>query len=519
MKTILVIGPIGSGKTTLAGNLFRSGKLPGKCAFIFNDDGTPETVDAAIIAGRADFRPMNSGCFGCRDVSEFKSLLKKLTDSGEYAFTVVEPLGFVEGSEVPRVLGECGINPRVICLLDVKHLRQNDALGIVPSQLRAGHVIALTKYPEGATLTDRSLEKALDYVGHHAPGKQVVLLPPYGSIPDEIIRFISDDLEPAHSRDHCSCGHHHDHSDHKNEHDHEHHDDDEHHHDHGFFTYSFLLKPGVGLQTVKTWLESAGDKIVRVKGTAEGRQFHVVHGDWQVTIPDDSQPFLTFYSTAPVVTAHLAEIVRPTVENSGTTKTLVRSDAIPPEQTIQLIKTILDSLPKEAMIGMDGPITNPELHELLNEVRKRPGVPPTLNAKAIRARVDYYLKVSAVLNPESKWWLHPNSGRKKYDLAVGIGWFAQNKPKELGWTLRRKTAKAPLALLLTEGLLAFQSHNPDQKIAVEMASEVRDVVRFIGSGKNNSLETAIAHCVTLAQDREADLLSAWQETLKVLRDQ
>ncbi len=514
MKTILVIGPIGSGKTTLAGNLFRSGKLTGKCAFIFNDDGTPETVDAAIIAGQADFRPMNSGCFGCRDVSEFKSLLKKLNDSGEYAFTVVEPLGFVEGSEVPRVLKECGITPRVISLLDVKHLRQNDALGIVPSQLQAGNIVALTKYPKNAKLNSWALGEALDYVGRHAPGKQVVLLPADGVIPDKIIQAVTEDEALTEQHDHCSCGHHHGHD---KDHHHEHDDEYEHHHDHGFFTYSFLLKPLVGLQTVRSWLESAGSGIIRVKGVAEGRQFHMVHGDWQTTIADSSPSFLTFYSTAQVITAHLSEIVQPVIEAAGGTKTLVRSDSIPMKQTVRLIKDILNSLPKNPLIGVDGPITNPELHELLNEVRKRPGVPPLINARAIRARAEYYLKVADVLTPTSEWWEHPNSGRKKYDLAVGIGWFAQNKPKELGKKILRKAAKVDLALLLAEGLLSFLSHNPDPKIATEMAGEVRDVIRFIGAKKNAGLEVAVKHCVELTHDRETALQSAWNEALKTLR--
>ncbi len=244
----------------------------------------------------------------------------------------------------------------------------------------------------------------------------------------------------------------------------------------------------------------------------------MVHGDWQTTIQDGGSSFLTFYSTAPVITDHLAEIVQPVAVIDGATKTLVRSDAVPMKQTIGLIRTILNSLPKNALIGVDGPITNPELHELLNEVRKRPGVPPVINAAAIRARVQYYLKVVDVLTPTSEWWQHLNSGRKKYDLAVGIGWFAQNKPRELGRKILRKAAGVDLTLLLTEGLLAFLSHNSELKTAIEMAGEVRDVIRFIGTKKNAGLEAAVKHCVELAHNREAALQSTWNETLKTLQN-
>jgi G3E family GTPase len=502
LKTILVIGPIGSGKTTLAGNLFKSGLLPGKCAFIFNDDGTPETVDAAIIAGGADFRPMNSGCFGCRDVTQFKTLIQALDSGGEYDFTVIEPLGFVEGSEVPRVLKECGITPNVIALLDVKHLKQNDLLGIVPSQLRVGDIIALTKYPPNAELGDEALDQALEYAGRYAPGKSIVLLPPDGHIPQEILKAaLAEKTVHKHEHGHCSCRHHH------------HHDG----HDHGFFTYSFLLKPDTSFLTVKKYIEGCGSRILRVKGVAEGRQFHMVHGDWQITIPDNSPSFVTFYSTLPVATDGIAEITKPAAETFGTTKILVRTDAIPTEQNVELIKSILEKLPKEALVGIDGPITNPEMHELLNEVRKRPGVPADLNAEAIRARVAYYLKVAAILTPQSQWWNHPASGRKKYDLAVGIGWFAQNKPTELGRKIVDEAVQVNLALLLTEGLLAFESHNPDLKIALEMASEVRDVIHLIGKKKNTCLEMAVAHCLALAKDREPELISAWQSIAQELQ--
>jgi G3E family GTPase len=505
LKTILVIGPIGSGKTTLAGNLFRSGLLPGKCAFVFNDDGTPETVDAAIVAGGADFRPMNSGCFGCRDVTQFKALMQALESGGEYDFTVIEPLGFVEGSEVPLVLKECGITPNVIALLDVKHLKQNDLLGIVPSQLRVGDIIALTKYPPNAELGGEALEETLEYAGRHAPGKPIVLLPPDGQIPQEILNVaIAKKTAHKHEHKHCSCKHHHHHH-------------GSHDHDHGFFTYSFLLKSGTTFQTVQNCIQNCGSGIVRVKGVAEGRQFHMVHGDWQITIPDSSPPFVTFYSTLPVATDGIAEIAKPAAETLGTTKTLVRTDAIPAEQNVELIKAILEKLPKEALVGIDGPITNPELHELLNEVRKRPGVPPDLNAEAIRARVTYYLKVATILTPQGRWWNHPASGRKKYDLAVGIGWFAQNKPAELGAEIAAEAAQVDLTLLLAEGLLAFGSHNPDLKVAVEMAHEVKDVVRFIGRKHNTRLEEAVAHCLTLAQNREPELISAWQEVAQELQ--
>lgn len=497
----MVIGPIGSGKTTFARNLFRCGALRGRRAFIFNDDGTPDTIDAGIIGDDADLQSMNAGCFGCRDVAEFKRAVLQVQTSGEYDYLMVEPLGFVEGTEIPRALGECGISPRVISLLDVQHLKENHQLGIVPSQLRAGSIICFTKYPCGLTsIDDPCLEEALEYVGRHAPGVPVTLLAK-SEVNQEIIEAIMADRFSNHHHVHTPVcmqghGHHHRHGG----------------HDHGFFPYSMRLKCDVTLADVIRCVGAFGSTVVRGKGVVKQRQFHCVHGTWEETIYDGSRPFLTIYATAKLSLEPLSAIIEKDHAASGTTRSLLRSDTFSADETVSLIERILKNLPTEPTFGKDGPVTNPESHEMLNEIRKRPGVPHELNARAIRARVEYYLAVASILTPDSPWWHGPSSAKKKYDLAVGIGWFARHKPDALGPNVMDQVAKVDLCTLLAQGLSGFTGHNESTEVAIELALEVRDVIRFTNGGRDTNLRHAVEHCLQIARGRP-ELEQVWQEVL------
>jgi G3E family GTPase len=356
MQTILTLGPPGSGKTTLIHSMLRSGELGTRVAIVCNDDGTQTTTDAQVMAGIADVQAMNSGCFGCRDEQEARRIISAIAESGRYDYLVVEPLGFVAGHEVPALLASCGIKPLVVTLVDVRHFEENLALSeIVPSQLRAATAaVALTKYADDIVdPLDNRLDSVLAYIARFAPGLPIFLIPPGGTLP--VGTLVNRRVPCARG-----CTHHHDHHDHA------------HHHDHGFLTMSFRLKPDVTYNDVRQVCGQLPIMPVRLKGVVDGRQFHAVHGEWSQGTGHATENFLTFYHTSAIDISLFATISFPTEKTlEGDTKTLVRSAAdVSPEATEHLIRTILARLPREAILTAQGLVTNPEDHELLNEVRE-----------------------------------------------------------------------------------------------------------------------------------------------------
>jgi G3E family GTPase len=456
-------------------------QLPGRIARIQNEDGTPETLDAGAATREQDFFPMLNGCFGCSNRAEFVALLEQLKSSKDYDWLLIDPLGFVAGHEVPAVLRSVGIDPYVIALLDVENLEFNDVLGIVPGQLKAANVgVGLTKYPpQIETVEDVLLEPVLDYAGRHAPGSHVFLIPRHKALPDHILSDLLGGMPgQVHVHDeHCQ----HDHHDHHRDHGHAHH----HHHDHDFITYSLVLNEGVSFEIVRSHFDSGPEniaKIGRVKGVAEGMKFGKVGARWEQIKPDSSRPFVTFYSRTPIETAYFADIAHPEYDQYADkdTRAILRASDVPIEKTIAAIKTLLEAFPTQAIMTPDGPITHPEILEMTNELRKRPGVPKTLEREAIRRRVKYFLQVAEVLNPKSGWWHVPGCDERNLNLAIGIGWFAYNKSADLGEEIMAMIAAVDLDAMLASGLDGVRSLNSDVRKALVFLDELDDVVKFIG---------------------------------------
>lgn len=502
MKALLFLGPPGSGKTTLIGAILRAELLPGRTAFVFNDAGTPGTVDARMLAGLTDFRPMVGGCFGCRDAGELTDLLHRLREDA-YDWIVLEPLGFVDGHEVPDILASSDVDARTITLVDARHHVENRRLlsRVVASQLAAATLaVGVTKASEGALP-----ETIVEEIARHAPGTFVGAVPE-GRVPE----WLSDRLhawDRAAHRHVCSHGHDHDHSQH------------DHGTEHGQHVYSFRLRPEATMKDVRGL--STLDAVKRVKGVVEGRQFHAVHREWREGTEDPSDPFVTFYAVEPIAFSFYERYVVTPERIDGGTQTLLRStDDLSPEDVNDALRDLLARAPTEPVMTPDGPETNPELHELLNEVRKRPGVSPELNDAAIRARVGYYLAVARVFTPDSPWWDHPSAAKRKRDLAIGIGWFARNKSEALGDEMLGEAKRAPIVRLLAEGLIGLERHNRDLDRALVTADETRETALFIFEnhlGTPTDFIAGFGHALNLARcDGRLEIIEVWTRASAVV---
>lgn len=449
MKSILFIGPPGSGKTSLIRSLCAAGIFPRSVA-ILNDDGQGTPVDAHMLAGVTDLRTMTGGCFTCKDEAGFHALLKALQDSGEFDWLLLEPLGFVKGSEPVESLYKAGLAPHVLGLLNVQALNDYQAeLGpVLASQIQAATVAVGLTHIKGAS--QQQIEAAEEFIGKVAPGMSVFQLLEGGLLPEWVSEAMHGEAVSV-----TSCDHEHHNPGCKHEH---HHD-----HDHGHRMYTFGVKPGVGHSIVMSLFDAYPGPIARVKGVIGGVRIDrsTRNSGWAEPKPQSqTDSKVTFYATEEVDTAFFADIIDPASDpyRDLDTRALLRMGIVPVEQSVAVINRLLSRFPTSVVMTPQGPITNLEVMEIVNQIRKRPGIPADVDALAIRARVEYYLKVVAVLTPDSPWWNGPDAveaARRKLDLAMGIGWFAYNKPTELGVEIMDRIRAVDLDTMLAGGVAQY----------------------------------------------------------------
>ncbi len=543
-KCFLFVGPSGSGKTVQLETLFRSGVISGNVAFLFNDEGKKGAVDARVLAKYATFISFVSGCFGCRDLAAVKKRLADLRNDGTWDWIVVEPMGITSGDEIFNAVQSSGFPLYIIALFSVEGFMDNRAVGLLGSHLRIATIgVGLTNYPEDAhRIDDERFERILAYTTNHAHGKYIFLASERTGLPQEVLDVLKGNnpgtptFEAA-DQD-CTDENHHQHDGH----DHSHHHS---HGDHEYNRYTDILKPQISIETIQAILQRHPDRdrIENVKVSTGGRQFRIDHGKLKEKGPDNDIPFITIYAKGePINETPFAEIVEePETTSIADAKIILRSgDVVPLEETIQLIKKLMAQMPIEPIMAEDGPVTHPEILELLNEVRKRPHVPEELVNEAIRMRVCYFLAVTQVFTSQSPWWNMPSAGERKRNLAIGIGWFAEKKAEVLGKAMMEAIRRIDLKQMLTEGLVDLKEHNSDDTRAFTISTEIMDTVAFIraceenfavclGSmypefgnsilahlyeqGRTAALIAALNRCRDLATGRPA-LYSFWQKALQ-----
>ncbi len=544
LNVFLVIGPTGAGKTTLLRALLRQGFFPGKVARIYNDDGSQDDsgnllIDAGAPVEGETLEPLMAGCFGCKDESSFFAVMDKIRAANCYTWVVIDPLGFVSGDEVTGVVHEWAkkaharISLKVLGVLNAAEIEEARVLGVLDSQLAVTNVgIALNRVPEGVTsIEDERLAGVLEVIDASEASAPVFLLSEDLALPDSVRASVHGRgssrfrLKVSHAdHDHSKCGH---------DHHHDHGHDDDHAHGHAqHVRLHFLLRPGLYRRAVVEWFDRYFERtpdhgVFRMKGSASDLEVQRGFKAWgDLEAPATTQqPFLTLYvkETGSATLKDFVEIMAPTHSSGlvhGSTRALLRRSDLSAEENDRLVRWIMNHLPQRVVMVADGPVTNPELGELLNEVRKRPGVHPALNAEAIRRRVNYYLECVRTLRPDSPYWNAPGAAERKRMLAVGIGWFCQCRSQDVGEeVLRRASTEAGLILrLLVDGLMGIERHHADLVVALEMAREVTETIRFLRkvspSDLRGSLAVAINHLHTLtAADGRAGLVEAWNEVL------
>jgi len=472
LKTLVFVGPPGSGKTTLAGNTFRSGLLTGKKIYIINDDGdgSEGTVDAGILRGieGLDLNALTAGCIGCKDEAEFREAIRQIRAVGNVDWLVIEPVGYAAGNEVPSILHSVGIHATVICLVDVANFADNFVDGFMPTQVKAASVIGLTKYGDAKSIEDSVLEEVIAFIGEHNSEAPVFLLPSGGMLPEWTLH--------SHAHHH---GHVHDHSC-----DHVHHEHHEHHHDgdHGVYSIHLKLRLDIGYADIQR-IAVAIPGIFRGKGVAGGHQWHLVQRTWSPEheqLPDDRAPFATFYSREPLAAEDFTAVAVPAedVYAGKDIKQILRTSTVSAIETENAIRRRLQKFPAEAFTNRFGDlVTHPEVLSITKELARRGGVTHEVFAEVIRRCTVYWLSAKALLD-SNNWDNNPGFNEWQRALGTSLGYYGYYHSVDLGGELMMQVVKARPAHLLFAGLSEIKRLNSDFAKAKLQAEEARDIAKF-----------------------------------------
>lgn len=505
---VVFLGPAGSGKTTLA-RAVREQLIGRRVAYLYNDDGRNVPYEDDGITGSFDAATaVLGGCFGCRDSESFRREVRKIQSDTSFQFLLIEPLGFIEGGEIVSLLRGMGITPRVISLLDVEHLHDNEVIGTVPSQLREATAgIGLTHCPEGvASLDDERLVGPLEYIALHAAGNTspVFLVRPGEGLPEPVLARTV--MPVGEWKFYCAPSkktkkHAHDHT----------------HGAHGHMTYSYPLHENVSLDDVRRAFQSLGANvdvgISRVKGVVRNRWFHAVWDSWKSSSSIGGRPFVIFYATRPINPEFLRHLmVIDDAPKEADTRIILRDNRdVSVDATERYIRKAMHTLPTTPLYDTTGPITHPEPLELLNNICKRPGVSSELVQEYYRARVSYFLAVAEAFTPESVWWNTPDAARRKLDLVISVLWFAMNKSGDLGEVLMSRVSsfQGLFARMLEDGLRGLAAYHTDLNTAIIFIDDIKASVQFLGS--TPALLSAVECAIVLARkDGRSALANRWR---------
>lgn len=322
-KVILVLGPLGSGKTSLVKwVLSKHGKVLGKLRLIINDVGK-EKVDADRLSNDLDLADedlvaLQSGCICCEDLDSLRKAVGDLR--GKLDTIVIEPTGIAEGEAITEMLDKLDLPVATVTLMDVLHhrLRSEAELAVVDTQLKVADVIGLTWW-EGAS--QEQVDQVLAYIGarKNKAGERLNL--PVINLPKRAFgqtEILGDDYSPEYERIFMELGknrskllvhrHNHEHEHGHHDHHHHHHEGDEHdnlHHEHvesaPVYSMTFDHLPDTFDESdLQKFFAKYGDILIRSKGVVGGRRFNYVWGSLNWEVAEGGPARLNFITSVPI---------------------------------------------------------------------------------------------------------------------------------------------------------------------------------------------------------------------------
>lgn len=148
MKTFIVCGLLGAGKTTFIQNVAK--RLTGKVVALVNDFGETGIDGEIVSSGGIESIELPSGCVCCSLKSDLITTLKKISEELSPEYLLIEPSGIASPSGVIEVLDMLGLSPfSVVGIVDATEFAELYEVQVYGSffedQIRNADVVLVNK--------------------------------------------------------------------------------------------------------------------------------------------------------------------------------------------------------------------------------------------------------------------------------------------------------------------------------------------------------------------------------------
>lgn len=518
MKVLSVMGPYGSGKTTLVKNLLKALAARGydtnnKIAWVVNDSGP--VVDAEVAEPMAHVITLTNGCFTCEDMSTTRDVLALLAQGG-FEWVILEGYGLIPGYETRDFLESCKYSFHMIGLVSAQHFAEDTLLyaDALKSHIAcATRAILVTKCDSVDAIPDGVVEM----IAQHNPGRSTCVLHDSLDVPSLLINLFipestgDDGFRFGSGCVHCDAhtctahAHSHEHADH-HAHDYTHASAHEHH-----YRYTLLLKPEATFAQVKEVFESYPG-MRRVKGAVEGYTFSEIHGVWTHGSDPDDRRFVTFYSVLPIdLNGELPQLnelqaLACVLNEQLQGYELLRTETCTATETAALVTKLMLQIPVQPIICDVAPhrrlITHPEWLQLVKEIARRPSVAHLLPI-VLEKCVTYWVACATALLQNQDGFSAVHAPKHLRELGVSLAWWTKRYGHGFNPSLVHEVRACKPGLMVAQGLMYLERLNENETQRGWQVLEYFDALNFgLDHGEaRGPLIQALIHCMNLEETR------------------
>ena len=216
MKTIIVSGFLGSGKTTFINHILGFNKN----TLVLENEFGDVSIDSMLIKND-DIIEINSGCICCGLKSDFKEIIHKI-DKDQFEYIIIEPTGIAKLTDILEVLkDEENLQiQKCVTIVDCdSYICFHEDFGeFFNDQIKNADIIYITNIENLEEEKIEEVKKSIEQFNKNA----IIHKEDFRSMnPDDIVAEFENKKEHkccCHGHGHKCCGkHHHEHHDHSHE--------------------------------------------------------------------------------------------------------------------------------------------------------------------------------------------------------------------------------------------------------------------------------------------------------------
>lgn len=216
MKTIIVSGFLGSGKTTFINHILGFNKN----TLVLENEFGDVSIDSMLIKND-DIIEINSGCICCGLKSDFKEIIHKI-DKDQFEYIIIEPTGIAKLTDILEVLkDEENLQiQKCVTIVDCdSYICFHEDFGeFFNDQIKNADIIYITNIENLGEEKIEEVKKSIEQFNKTA----IIHTEDFRSMnPDDIVSEFENKKEHkccCHGHGHKCCGkHHHEHHDHSHE--------------------------------------------------------------------------------------------------------------------------------------------------------------------------------------------------------------------------------------------------------------------------------------------------------------